>query len=181
MLFGTGLRFAHLNQDYNASWLSIPTDPTQDTVLNTLLSGHNFDGIGPVVSLEGRYAMGSSGFAILANARGALLFGSGTQSVLLDTMENDSTGALVSESILTRSQSTCGVLPMAELELGVEWGQKIGFAQFSLQAMMVGQAWFYAGNAANQDGASSSLTGDSLSNQDPMGLIGFRLMASMSY
>jgi hypothetical protein len=183
LLFGAGLRYAHINQNYNASWVSTPAvDPTQDTYITALESGHNFDGIGPIASLEGRYALGSSGFAILANARGALLFGSGTQSVTLNSIDNDNTGALVSESTLSRSQSTGGVLPMAELELGAEWGQKFGFAQFSIQAALVGQAWFFAGNAANQDFVlGSSLSGSSLSNQDPLGLVGVRVTAALSY
>jgi hypothetical protein len=177
-IFGAGLRFAHINQNYNASWTSSPSvDQTQDTYITTLQSGHNFDGIGPIASLEGRYALGSSGFAILASARGALLFGSGTQSVDYDNVD---TQGQVTPSPMFRSLSTGGVMPMAELELGAEWGLKLGLAQLSIQAAMVGQAWLYTGNAANQDFVfGSTLSGGS--NQDSLGLFGFRLTAALSY
>ena len=177
LLFGAGLRYAHINQNYNANWTSSPaSDPTQDTYITSLQSGHNFDGIGPIASLEGRYALGTSGFAILANARGALLFGSGTQSVNYDTVD---TQGQVTPSPMLRSQSSGGVLPMAELELGAEWGQKFGFAQLSIQAAVIGQAWFFAGNAADQDFAFGSTLSDG--GLSPLGLIGLRLTAALSY
>jgi hypothetical protein len=177
MLFGAGLRYAHINQNYNATWTSSvsPADPTQDAYITTVQSGHNFDGLGPVVSLEGRYPLGRSGFAILANARGALLFGSGTQSALYDSVD---TQGQMAPSPIQRSQSSGGVMPMAELELGAEWSHALGLARIAIQGAVVGQAWLFAGNASDQD---FTFGGSSTSTQDPLGLVGFRLSAALSY
>ncbi len=177
LLFGAGLRYAHINQNYNASWASSPWPaiPGQDTYITTVQSGHNFDGIGPLVSLEGRYALGNSGFAILANARGALLFGNGTQSVLYDSVD---TLGQVPPSPIQRSQPTGGVVPMAELEVGAEWSHTFGLVRLSVQGALVGQAWLFARNTSDQD---FSLGGSSVGTQDPLGLFGFRLTAALSY
>ncbi len=110
---------------------------------NNLLSGHNFNGLGPILSLEGRYPLGNSGLALLASARGGLLFGSGSEQATNTILSLDPTNgnAIVGQTAIQATRSVRGVMPFAEFELGAEWGRKIGIYQLSLQTALVGQVW----------------------------------------
>ena len=181
LLFGAGVRYAHLSENYTASWLSTPQDPTQDVVATELTSGHNFNGIGPLLSLEARYPVGNAGLALLANWRGALLFGTGHQSADLTAVEDDPSGNLLDGEV-TKLQSGGGTLPVLECEVGAEWSRHIGRADFMIQAALIGQAWFYMGNAANQQSIfATSLPANSTNDQDTLGMIGLRLTAGLTY
>jgi hypothetical protein len=184
VLLGAGVRYAHVSQHYTASLLSAPSDPTlgEDTTTSSLVSGHRFDGIGPVFSMEARVPLGSSGFSILGNARGALLLGTGTQQVQLTSTDTDSTGALVSTTTINGSRSMGGTVPVLELELGAEWARQIYHYRFVLQTALVGQAWFSLGNAAGEQNILESTSlADSADRRDTLGLLGFRLTAGLSY
>jgi len=76
LLFSAGLRFAHINQQYNA--FGTFTEVVEP--LSSVISSHSFNGLGPVVDLEARRAIGNSGLVLYGCARGALLFGSEHQT-----------------------------------------------------------------------------------------------------
>jgi hypothetical protein len=176
LLLGAGIRYAHLNQSYHASLLSTPTDPTQDVLGNDLAFNHNFDGIGPLLSLEARYPLGETGFSLLGSVRGAVLIGNGSQQATMTSTDNS-----VVQDTITRWQPGGGTIPVLELELGAGWQTQVNRYQFQVEAAAVAQAWFTAGNAANQDNIFSSPFSPDASTRDTLGLIGFRLTAGLSY
>ena len=136
---------------------TIPILVIQD--MDFLQSGHNFNGVGPLAGLEAHRLLGSSRFALYGSARGAILFGHRSQRASLSSQ-------LVGEYIIAGSpnipfsgafletQKSAGsqVLPVAELEFGVEWARNWGRFQLFSQTALVSQAWFDAGNASSTDG-----------------------------
>ena len=182
LVFGAGLRYAHLAQNYNASWVSTPLDPTQDTYSTTLTSGHNFNGLGPVASVEAAYPLGQSGFRLTGSARGSLLFGTGTEEASMVALDTDAYGDPPSQTLTSNSQSVGGTLPVLEFELGADWGHALGAYRFSIQTALVGQIWFYGGNASNSASVfGSSFPQQNQTTQDAIGLVGARIAAGMSY
>jgi hypothetical protein len=180
LLLGGGVRYAHLAQSYKVASVATPVDPLQNTLETDLLSDHRFDGIGPLVSLEARYPIGSTGFALLGSTRGALLLGTGRQHVSMLTTESDATGP-VSEVLTDKTRPVGGVLPVLEFEIGAQWERKINYYRFVVETALVSQAWFYAGNAANHQSVFSSTFPNDQIDQDTLGLIGLRLTAGMTY
>lgn len=140
-LFSGGLRLAHINQHYNV----FSGDTKGEAALwRSIQSGHSFDGVGPVVAVEAHRPLAGTGFGLFGTARGAVLFGSAKQNALFlaNALRNDD--ANPSGVVDHRNR----VLPVAELEIGVEYRQNIGTSQFFGQIALVGQDWFGAGNAS---------------------------------
>jgi hypothetical protein len=141
LLFSGGLRFAHLNQAYNAFTTFAETvtfDPS-----NSVISSYSFTGVGPVVDLEARRAIGDSGLALYGCGRGALLFGSAHQTAFATV------STLGVTTMLDQSDAHDRVIPVAELELGLEYGERLGNTRVFAQIALVGQDWFGAGNASH--------------------------------
>ena len=180
IVFGAGMRYAYLNQKYNATWLSSDLSDATQNIATTLTSGHNFSGVGPLLSMEVRCPVGQGGLSLLASTRGALLFGTGNQQASASSL--DAYGNLVPGTALSNSQSSGGTLPVLEFEIGAEWARPLGRCQFVMQTAMVAQAWFNAGNAANcQNILSSSLTGSNVEYEDTLGMFGLRLTMGFTY
>jgi hypothetical protein len=140
-LFSGGLRIAHINQHYNV----YSGDTKGEAALwRSIQSGHSFNGAGPVIAVEAHRPLAGTGFGLFGSARGAVLFGSAKQNALFiaNALRNDD--ASPSGAVDHRSR----VLPVAELEIGVEYRQNVGMSQFFGQIALVGQDWFGAGNAS---------------------------------
>ena len=111
------------------------------------------------------------------------MFGSGSEQATNTILSLDPTNgnAIVGQTAIQATRSVRGVMPFAEFELGAEWGRKIGIYQLSLQTALVGQVWS-AGNPANQGSIFwSAAPQQTMDYQDTLGLVGFRLAASLSY
>jgi len=168
LLLAGGVRYAHLSQNYSASIV----DPTVATS-ESLLSGHNFNGVGPEAAIEVWRNIGSTNFALYASARGGLLFGESKHSVT-ETVDP----ALVTTpttAFANHDQS----MPFVEFEVGGEYGRNIGRGRAFVQAALVGQEWFGAGNASF-DGpvVTRAITSDTMSN---LGLFGFKVAAGIRF
>ncbi len=182
LVFGAGVRYAHLAQNYNASWVSTPLDPTQDTYTTTLTSGHDFNGLGPVISVEAAYPLGQTGFRVTGSARGSLLFGTGAAAANMVSLDADAYGDPPSQTLTSNSQSLGGTLPVLEFELGADWGHNLGAYRFALETALVGQIWFCGGNASNCASVfGSSFPQQTQTTQDAIGVVGVRVAAAMSY
>jgi hypothetical protein len=164
LLFSGGGRYCFMSQDY---WSSVVT--AAGVRASTLQSGHIFNGGGPTAGFEARRPFGA-GLAFYSKARATLLFGNDHQEAFL----NEFTGGTLT-SISDNSTNHLSVLPVAELELGAEYGYDLGQVRLVAQAGVVGQAWFGAGNAAN---ANSGLATDNSSN---LGFIGMVFRAGVTY
>lgn len=132
LLFAGGIGYTDLRQNYNAFALGAPG------ARNTpLFSRRSFTGLGPVMALEARRQLFDSGFNLYSSARGRILFGSAEQTV---------TGGPELNGEQRSGQSA--LLPVGELELGVEYGRMFGRSRLFAQAAMIGQEWLGAGNSS---------------------------------
>lgn len=164
-----GVRYAHLSQHYNN--LEIPASGSFDAIS----SGHNFRGAGPTLAVEARRDLGFWGLGLYGSARGSLLFGTGRQNAFLVNNGN---------LLATASASRSDVLPVTELELGLDWCKQIKNCRFFVQAAVVGQVWYGTGNAANNDiivPAGQSLIGNSADNTSNLGLFGGKLVLGLEF
>jgi hypothetical protein len=163
-----GVRYVDLDQSYN--YLS--TDPNTRT--ERVVAQRSFSGAGPTVALEGYRPCGCSGFALYANARASILFGESNESAT--QIRIDHQGGL--DDLDTGRVSRDDVLPIGELEVGVEYGNCIGRCRFFGQVGFVGQVWWGAGNSANVD---SALAGGGNDNHSNLGFLGVALRAGISF
>jgi len=158
-LLGIGVRYAHMSQDYRA------------TVFNTktfidLTSGHNLNGVGPAFSLETKRRVGESGFAIYGQLHGAVLFG----------RAKEMQAAVINGLPMEFSRRHTDVLPVGELEAGLEYERNVGRVKVFGQAGFQGQAWWGGGNASNLDPVGFS----SAANNN-FGFVGAALRVGVRY
>lgn len=173
LLFAAGVRYAHLSQNYRAfqafqgefnppPGVLIPSFFLHE--VQQLSSGHNFSGAGPTLAIEAKRPIGNSRFSLFANLRGAMLFGDSKLQVGRVTQ----TGALGQNVAVTTFQSAHDtVLPVAELEMGVEYSRNWGQVRPFVRTGLVAMTWFDAGSA-------SSLAGD-------LGFLGLSVTAGLNY
>jgi hypothetical protein len=173
LLFSGGFRYAHLSQDYRASQTSISeTAPglfilfLQIRQTDILSSGHNFNGAGPTLAMEARRPLGNSGLALFANLRGVMLFGESKREVSRSSITQLFNEA-PSVSVVDANSHRDTLLPVAELEMGVEYSRTWGRVRPFLRTGLVAQTWFDAGSA-------SSLAGD-------LGFLGLSVTAGLTY
>jgi hypothetical protein len=168
-LLAGGVRLAHLNQEYNAFVNQQLGGPVQH---ETILSGHNFLGAGPVAALEVRRCLGKCGLSLYGSGRGAVLFGSANQNAL-------SSGSIGDPSPITVDSHWDPVLTVGELEGGFEYNRMAGRARLFGQVALVGQEWFAAGNAARsaQGGVPTGFPINTVTTDSNLGFVGavFRL------
>ncbi len=158
-LVGFGVRYSNINQDYQAAIVNPATQ-------TGLASSHDFNGAGPCVSFETKRRLGESGFALYGQVYGAILFG--------DTDENYNAA---SAGVVQGYTHNCTeVLPVGEMELGVEYQRNLGRAKAFVQAGFTGQVWWGAGNASNLDAL-----GTNSASHSNFGFYGAALRAGVRY
>jgi hypothetical protein len=194
LLFSGGVRYARLSQKYSATrfnsgsfdtWWLLPTRVAEDSA--TLDSEHEFEGVGPTAAVEARRVVGCTGLILYGSARGALLFGKNKQDASLGTAfrgdylrPNHSLVTFDRTTFTHASASGDDVLPVLELELGVEFAHDLGAALLLLRAGVVSQTWFGAGNAANNDLLVAG--GDEVADNDSdLGLFGLKFEAGLQF
>jgi hypothetical protein len=159
LLVTGGARFAHLAQNYSATRSNSGPEHEagvavlQDT--SVLAAGHNFNGAGPMVSLEGRRPIADTGLLFYGSARGSLLFGQrkqnvNTEEVYAGTLADNTPFGLSHTEAATAHRDT--LLPVMELEIGVEYGRRVGQFYPFIRTGLVTQVWFGAGNSLSTDG-----------------------------
>lgn len=159
-LVGFGMRYTYMSQDYQA----VLANPATQI---GLASSHTFNGAGPSVSFETKRRLGESGFALYGQVYGAILFGNADESY----------SAVNNAGVVQGfTHSRTAVLPVGEMELGVEYQRNVGRAKAFVQAGLAGQVWWGGGNASNLDALSSP--GASHSN---FGFFGAAFRAGVRY
>ncbi len=175
-----GVRYAHVAQNYNAFLMPSPQSTFETPA--AILSGHNFNGAGPSVALDARRRIANTGLALYGSGRGAILFGSAEQ-VAYQGRYDPATGVLSPSEDSASNQSD--VLPIAELELGLEYSRIIGGmygARVFEQIGFVGQVWFGAGNAANNEHITgTSFPDESADNSHNFGFVGMAFRLGVHY
>jgi hypothetical protein len=163
MVLGGGVRYAHMNQEYNAfGVIDLAIIPP---IRNSLISGHNFNGAGPSVFLEAHRPLGNQGFGVYGQTRASLLFGSAKHVSHLISQ----TGVVLA----TATQYETDILPNATIELGAEYDRCIagGSASAFFQVGFHSQVWWNAGSAAD-------LFGNGDAN---LGLVGLAIRGGLRY
>lgn len=165
-LLAGGVRLARVSQTYNA-FVSPANGPAFD-----LLSGHNFHGVGPVLAAESRRPLGTSGLGLYGSARGSLLFGSANQNSFIPVSQNQG------------ADHRNRVLPVGELELGLEYGRTVGQSRLFGQIALVGQDWFGAGSSSRstiQSTPGNDVTGGGYSTDSDLAFFGLSVRLGMNY
>jgi hypothetical protein len=158
-LVGFGVRYAHMSQDYRATLQSLGTRID-------LTAGHNFNGWGPTLSAEVKRRIRESGFSVFGVAHGAVIFGDADESY----------AALNNAVPETLARNHTDVLPVWELETGLEYQRNFGRARAFAQAAFVGQVWLGGGNASNLDAIAFTSPAD-----NNFGFLGLILRAGVRY
>ncbi len=164
-LLGAGLRYAHIAQQYSAAVV----DPTGAT-LDTLVSGHNFNGAGPTLGLDIRREIGASGLFTFANVRGSLLFGTRSNSSGVTGAETD---VLFAGGTRTADSNDVFV-PVGEVELGVGYQRSLGRVRLIAEGSLIAQSWWNAGNSSRSDFIFAT-------TDEALGLFGFGLTIGLNY
>lgn len=147
-LFG-GLRYARIEQHYDAGLQGFPPQ--------FLNSRQTFDGLGPTFGLGGQRGLGDSGFSFYGSGRVSFLFGEDehVSSGLNIGLIPDFTYAFHDN----RSQRQ-RILPVIDLEMGVEGAYPLGNAELLLRSGVFSQL-LPLGSGANGNG-NAGLIGLSL-------------------
>ncbi|MBL8794083.1 MAG: hypothetical protein JNM56_09260 [Planctomycetia bacterium] len=168
LLGSLGVRYVHISQRYDVDVL--PGPPSVDTGYGSLRSGHNFNGAGPTVSLDGRRMIGNSSLFLYGNGRASVLFGDAKQDA-------HAIGGFDDPSSFTMQAHA--VVAATELEVGAGWARDMGRMRVSAKAGFVGQVWFDAGNSARATGNDNAdMTGPQDGN---LGLVGWTLNLGIGY
>jgi len=181
LLLSGGARWAQISQNYDASL----DDSLGDLQTVSLRSGHNFRGFGPTAAFEARRPF-YSGFALFGSVRGSVLLGKHRQNAFLRSFDanNDFDSA-----VLFSSADENTTMPVAELELGLEYGRQIRGARLFVQASVVNHTWFNAGNATNSSSALTSsgtffdnyFIKDATNDRSDLNLFGAKLVVGINY
>jgi hypothetical protein len=122
-----------------------------------------------VLSGQTTYHVGNTGLGLFALGRGALLAGKTNGYTNFTQTINDPTGITGIPGTPNSSQvrsstptSTDSVLPVLEIEVGLEYALRLGGNSLFARAAVVSQTYFGAGNASRSD-ANLSLFGCQLS------------------
>jgi hypothetical protein len=137
-LFGVGVRYAHMSQDYRAN---LDSPGTQIG----LTSGHNLNGWGPSLGAATKRRFGDSGFAVYGQTNFGLVFGQG----------NESSSATRNGVQSQTERGYTDVLSIGEHEVGLEYQRDMGRARLFLQTGFLGQIWWGGGNATNSATSSA--------------------------
>lgn len=176
--FGGGLRYAHMSQSYTH------TEVPVTSLVDAISSGHQFRGIGPTFSVEVRRQLGMGGlgtFGLGGGPIGVSLYGSGRGSLLFGTGKQDAFQVANGDLTTLASTSRDDLLPVAELEIGAEFSKQMGHARWFVQAALVGQVWFGAGNAANNELIPVNVDPEVSDNSANLGLFGGKLVVGVEF
>jgi hypothetical protein len=166
-LLGAGLRYAHIAQRYDA----YVRDGT-GAVVDTLLSGHSFNGAGPLLTLEIKRGLGDGSIYTLANVRGALLFGTRKNSAgAVGSTVQIGFGSDEGDRI---ANSNDVFVPVGELELGVGFQRPMGRVRLISEASLIAQSWWNAGNSSRSEFIFTTAN-------EALGLFGFGFKIGVTY
>jgi hypothetical protein len=168
LLVGGGARYLYLNQSYSATLLR--QGAAAPPFSGQAFASNAFTGVGPTLFVEAHRALGQKGFGLYGNARGAVLFGSGSQSTFGSINSADPTGATFA-NLTTVTGSRDSVVPVAELELGAEWAPRCGKVNPFLRVGAVGMNYFTVGNALS----------NGINNHDNLGFFGLTVTGGLSF
>jgi Legionella pneumophila major outer membrane protein precursor/BON domain len=163
--FSGGGRFLSMKQEYHAALTNNPGDGVTSESQNLDFT-HKFTGGGPTIDFQAAMRIGQSNFSVYANGRASLLVGRTTEvtnysQIVSDPRGLTNGGAFPFSSVVnpTATNSTDTVMPITEIELGLEYGRDWGRSHWFVRAAAVNQTYFGAGSASHTDGDLSLFGG----------------------
>jgi hypothetical protein len=151
-----GGRYLGCDQSYSAYAVatgidSVSGDTKQET--QSMSSLRNFSGGGPTASWLGRMRLGDSRLAAYAGLRGSLLAGSETSQInFVDNDFNVTTGRLETSNGSVVADNAFGVLPIGEIDMGIEYGGAFWDRLWFTRTGVVAQNYFGLGSANGSTG-----------------------------
>lgn len=176
-LVAVGVRYAHIAQNYNSIIVTPPIvgSPNNNapSITDVFAFSHSFNGAGITVASENRYQVFGNLLGVYGNLRGSLLYGVGRQS---STLLTNNTSPSIS-NVVGQLQVN-DLMPIGEMELGLETEGTLGRFTPFLQLGAVGQVWVGAGNASLR---SSTIASAPVTSDQNLGLIGLRITGGIRY
>jgi len=180
LTWSLGVRYLQVSQEYNAFEALITTPPTEDFSpagfwSQSLRSGHNLQGLGPIIGIEGRRTIADN-FRLYALGRAGLLYCEGGQDAFAISNFNPNLGIapLVQEQHTDRNR----LVTTTEVEVGGEYVRQLGgCSELFVRGGLVGQCYFGVGNSSR-----SVLGGDAReSKNNNLGLYGLHMTVGIRY
>jgi hypothetical protein len=164
--FGGGVRYVHMDQDYNASF-TVPAQLGGASV--SQIGSDSFNGAGPTLVCDGLWRCGCSGFGLYANGRIGVLFGSkGENSTLSSTARIPGTAS----TLILASGNFESTIAFVEVEVGAQWCRRMGPVCPFVRVGFEGREFVGIGNAVQ---ATSGL------NNSQVGLFGLGVSAGIGF
>jgi hypothetical protein len=167
VLVSGGGRYLNLTQDYRAILTNTPPDlPVSE--LQVFSANRKFTGAGPVAGVQGNFRIGQSGLSVFGTARGSLLVGTLSETVLFSQTVSDPTGVIPPNIPGTLAISPSGtrtadhVLSVGEVEVGLQYELNLRGSRMFFRGAAVNQTYFDAGSPSQSNG-NLSLFGVQLS------------------
>jgi hypothetical protein len=156
LIGSAGGRYLQLAQLYRGTLINHSTlaDGSASVETETLEYSQDFHGGGLTAAGQFGWQIGQTNLAIVASARGSVVVGANSQVThFTHIIANNGSAVLVSPLNLDSqlSSSTDMVLPVLELELGLEYGIRLGGKRVFVRAAAVDQTYFGTGNASGGD------------------------------
>jgi hypothetical protein len=161
LLGGLGGRYFDMSQHYNGFLINSAAGAT---LTEALQRSQRFHGGGPTISGQMNWRPFASGLSVFTSARGSLVVGTTNQETSGSRNINDPGGAFnpigaptVTSNSFRVPVSGDDTVPIAELELGLEYATRWKNNQVFCRGAVVDQTYFGVGNASKQDGNLSLL------------------------
>jgi hypothetical protein len=148
LVFSGGGRYTQIAQNYNAALTNVPGGGASE--FDTLNVNHTFVGGGPTVAIQGTWQIGHTGLAVFGTARGSITVGSGLQDTVFTQIVTDPVNGN-QNNVATNHVAPQQVLPIMELEVGLEYGVTLGQTRWFVRGAGVSQTYFGAGSSTSRD------------------------------
>lgn len=168
LLIGAGLRYARLQQSYNATRANTTGVNAGGNILvaldqDDLEVTNRFEGWGPTVSFEAIHPV-AWGFALYGNTRGSFLWGSETVNQTLRSQQRRVVN-VVNTFTDTSTSSTSSSNPFvttAEVELGIQYGFRVGRCYVFSRVGGTASRWWNVGSPTTTTGHLSFVGGTAM-------------------
>jgi hypothetical protein len=180
LTWSAGVRFLHIAQEYNAFEALITLPPTPDfppaSPLNqSLWSGHNLNGIGPIIGIEGSRPI-CENLRIYGLGRVGLIFCDGHQEA--SAVSNFNPDFQIPPNVQEAHVDRHRIVTTTEVEFGAEYALELSrSSEFYIRGGLVAQTYFGAGNSSRSTigGVPTEPKNDNLS------LFGLHLTLGLRY
>jgi hypothetical protein len=159
-----GLRYVRMDQQYTARDI----DPASGDLNGFVNLRHNFEGIGPTVSVEALRRFNCSNWGAYVNLRTSILYG---EADLVGHADRDPSDPEVDS--VTASRNEQDLIPVGEMQIGLDYTRGDWFVRVGLES----QYWINGGSASAQapgDGEDSPTEGD-------LGFLGLNIATGLSW